>query len=385
MLENALKGSIKYWIWLLFLSVIIVAGFYFYLRQLDYGLGITGMSRDISWGLYIAQFIFTDGLAAFAAVIIIPFYLHDNKAFGKITLLGELLAIASTVMCMLFVFVDLGQPSRIINIFLYPSPHSLMFWDVLSLSGYLIINVIIAHAALDAEHKSVEPPKWLKMVAIISIPWAVGINTVAGMLLSGLAGRSFWMTALLAPRFLASAFSAGSALLIILCLVLKRISSFNPGEEVIKKMGFIVTYAMCINVFFTIMEYYTAFYSGIPEHVSHIQYIYSGLGEKTNLPPWMWISTLFTIVSLSFLLISKIRNNNKILFIACAMVFISIWIEKGLSLVVTGFIPTQFGEVIQYLPTFPESMISLGIWAIGIFLLTVFYKITLSVRAEDKS
>jgi len=380
MLEYALKGNKKYWGWLLFLFLIIAAGFYFYLRQLAYGLGTTGMSRDISWGLYIAQFTFIVGVAASAVMVVLPYYLHDYKAFGKITILGEFLAISSVIMCILFVFVDLGQPFRVANIFLYPTFHSLMFWDVVALSGYLILNVIITRVTLAAEYKSVAPPKWIRPVIILSIPWAISIHTVTAFLLSGLAGRPFWLTAILAPRFLASAFSAGPALLLLFTFIIKRLTRFNPGDEAIKKLSLIITYAMCVNVFFILMEFFTTLYSAIPEHISHFQYLYIGLDGKTRLVPWMWTSGVLAIGSLVLLLIPKLRSNYKVLSIACAMVFFSIWIDKGLGLIITGFIPNPFGEVVQYWPTVPEAMISLSIWAVGIFLITIFYKITLSVR-----
>lgn len=380
MLEYALKGNKKYWGWLLFLFLIIASGFYFYLRQLKYGLGTTGMSRNISWGLYIAQFTFIVGVAASAVMVVLPYYLHDYKAFGKITILGEFLAISSVIMCILFVFVDLGQPFRVANIFLYPTFHSLMFWDVVALSGYLILNVIITRVTLAAEYKSVAPPKWIRPVIILSIPWAISIHTVTAFLLSGLAGRPFWLTAILAPRFLASAFSAGPALLLLFTFIIKRLTRFNPGDEAIKKLSLIITYAMCVNVFFILMEFFTTLYSAIPEHISHFQYLYIGLDGKTRLVPWMWTSGVLAIGSLVLLLIPKLRSNYKVLSIACAMVFFSIWIDKGLGLIITGFIPNPFGEVVQYWPTVPEAMISLSIWAVGIFLITIFYKITLSVR-----
>ncbi len=236
MLEHALKGNKKYWSWLFFLGFVILVGFYFYMKQFSYGLGLTGMSRNVSWGLYIAQFTFIVGVAASAVMVVLPYYLHDYKKFGKITILGEFLAISSCVMCITFVFVDLGQPLRLVNIFLYPTFHSLMFWDVIALSGYLIINVIITRVTLGAEHKQIAPPKWIKPIIILSIPWAVSIHTITAFLLSGLSARPFWLTAILAPRFLASAFSAGPALLVVLCLILKRITKFDPGDEAIKKL-----------------------------------------------------------------------------------------------------------------------------------------------------
>ena len=382
MLELALKGTKKYWGWIFFLSAIILVGVYFYVRQFDYGLGVTGLSRDVTWGFYIAQLTFLVGVAASGVMVVLPYYLHDYKAFGKLTILGEFLAIASIVMCILFVAVDVGQPLRMINLILYPSPSSILFWDTVVLSGYLLLNVIISHTVLEAERKSIAPPRWIKPIIILSIPWAISIHTVTAFLYSGLAARPFWMTAVLAPRFLASAFSSGPALLLIMVFIIKKITKFDPGKEAVRKLGLIITYAMCANVFFILMEFFTAFYSSIPEHIHHFQYLYFGLDGHNTLVPWMWSSAILAIVSLVFLLIPKYRENEKVLAWICPAIFISIWIDKGLGMVVTGFIPTPLGKVVDYSPTVPELLISLAIWAIGFFLITVFYKIALSLRRE---
>ncbi|MGC8653481.1 MAG: sulfate reduction electron transfer complex DsrMKJOP subunit DsrP [Candidatus Kryptoniota bacterium] len=384
MLEYAFKGSKKYWFWLAFLCVIISAGFYFYLKQLSYGLGITGMSRDVSWGLYIAQFTFIVGIAASAVMVVLPYYLHNYRVFSRITILGEFLAISSVVMCITFVFVDLGQPSRVLNIFFYPTPHSLMFWDVIALGGYLILNIIITRVTLGAEYRHTEPARWIRPVIIISIPWAVSIHTVTAFLFAGLAGRPFWLTAILAPRFLASAFSAGPALLIVLSMIVKKIAGYDVNDEALRKLSLIVTYAMCINVFLILMELFTTLYGGIPEDVSHLQFLYTGLGGNRTLVPWMWTSSILALLSLILLITPASRNNNKILFLSCLMVFFSIWIDKGLGLVIAGFIPSQFGSIVKYWPTLPESFIALGIWGIGAFLITAFYKIAISIRQELK-
>jgi Ni/Fe-hydrogenase subunit HybB-like protein len=382
MIEQALKGSKKYWAWIFFLSILIAIAVLFYLEQLEYGLGITGLNRDVTWGFYIAQLTFLVGVAASGVMVVLPYYLHNYKAFGKLTILGEFLAISAVAMCILFVMVDVGQPYRMVNLFLYPSPNSILFWDTIVLWGYLILNVIISRNVLDAERKGIAPPKWLKPIIIISIPWAISIHTVTAFLYSGLAARPFWMTAILAPRFLASAFASGPALLLVMCLILKRITKFDPGKEAVQKLSLIITYAMAANIFFVLMEIFTAFYSGIPEHIHHFQYLFVGIGGNNTLVPWMWTSAILGVGSLVMLLIPKMRKNENILFWICAAIFVSIWIDKGLGMVVTGFIPNPLGEIAMYWPTLPETFISLGIWAIGFLLITVFYKMALSVRKE---
>ena len=382
MLEKALQGSKQYWGWIAFLFVVILIGTFNYLRQFHEGLYITGMSRDVTWGFYIAQFTFLVGVAASAVMVVLPYYLHNYKVFAKITILGEFLAIASVTMCMLFIFVDMGQPFRILNVFLHPSPHSLMFWDTIVLSGYLLLNIVISHITLSAERKSIPPPKWIRTIIIISIPWAISLHTVTAFLYSGLAARPFWMTAILAPRFLASAFAAGPALLIILCLILKKISKFDAGEEPIQKLATIVTYAMAINVFFVLMEVFTALYSNIPEHVMHFEYLFFGINGKDFLVPWMWTSEFLAVVSLILLIVPSTRHKKTTLVIACITVFLSLWIDKGLGMVITGFVPNPLGTVTEYSPTLPEVLITIGIYGVGALLVTVLYKIALSVRKQ---
>ncbi|HEB83936.1 MAG TPA: menaquinol oxidoreductase [Bacteroidetes bacterium] len=379
MFEKALKGSGRYWAWLAVLAGVIGVGVGFWFMQFHRGLTITGLSRDVAWGFYIAQFTFLVGVAASAVMVVLPYYLHDFKVFGKVTILGEFLAISAVTMCMLFIFVDMGQPFRILNVFLHPTPHSLMFWDTVSLFGYLVLNAVIAYVTLDAERMGVAPRRWIRPVIILSIPWAISIHTVTAMLYSGLAGRPFWLSAVLAPRFLASAFSSGPALLILLVLLLRRVTRFDAGTEPVRKLAVIVTYAMCINVFFILMEFFTAFYSGIPGHAEHFRYLL-GIGEHSRLAPWMWASYLLAAVSLVLLINPKTRNNLRLLPWTCVLVFASIWIDKGLGMVVTGFIPSPLGEIVEYSPTFPELMISVGVYAIGALLITLFYKITVGVR-----
>jgi molybdopterin-containing oxidoreductase family membrane subunit len=382
MIENALRGSKRYWTWVFFLLAVIFVGFLFYLRQFHEGLGITGLSRDVTWGFYIAQLTFLVGVAASAVMVVLPYYLHNYKAFGKITILGEFLAISSVIMCMLFVVVDIGQPSRMFNLFLHPTPNSMLFWDTVVLSGYLILNVLISIVTLGAERKGIAPPKWIRPVIIFSIPWAVSIHTVTAFLYAGLGARPFWMTAILAPRFLASAFAAGPALLVLLVLLLRKITKFRVGDEPIKKLTVIITYAMIINVFFVLMEFFTAFYSAMPEHVAHFQYMYFGLDGNANLVPWMWTSVVLSIFALVMLIVPKLRYNFKLLPITCVAVFIGLWIDKGIGLIITGFVPSVLGEVVSYKPTFPEIMITIAIYAVGALLVTVFYKVALTVRGE---
>ena len=385
MLEKALTGSRRYWVWIFFLLAVIGTGFIFYLRQFDYGLGITGMSRDVSWGFYISQFTFLVGVAASAVMLVIPYYLHDYKTFGKIVILGEFLAVSAVTMCVLFIFVDLGQPMRILNVMLHPTPNSILFWDMIVLNGYLFLNIVIGWVTLTADRKGVPPPNWVKPLIYLSIPWAISIHTVTAFLYAGLPGRHFWLTAIMAARFLASAFASGPALLVILCLIVRKVSKFDPGKEAVQALGKIVTYAMFANVFFLGLEFFTAFYSNIPGHIHPFKYLYVGLEGHGKLVPLMWISSIFAVAALILLVNPNMRKKESTLVLACVTVFISLWIDKGFGLVVGGFVPNPFEGITEYWPTLPEALIALGVWAIGFLILSILYKVAVTVREETSS
>jgi molybdopterin-containing oxidoreductase family membrane subunit len=267
-----------------------------------------------------------------------------------------------------------------------------MFWDMISLNGYLLLNATVAFTTLLAEKKGVAAPGWLKPLIYLSIPWAVSIHTVTAFLYSGLAARPFWMTAVLAPRFLASAFASGPALLILLILLLRRTAGFDPGEAAVRKLTTIMTYAATISVFLVLMELFTAFYSGIPEESEHFRFLFVGMDGQNAMVPWMWLSVVLMLAGLAMLFTmprpavatadgNVVPARHTILAAACVCVFLSLWIEKGLGLIVGGLVPSSLGTVTNYQPTMPELGIVVGIWSLGTLMITVFYKIALAIRS----
>jgi len=379
MLDKALKGSQTYWTWIIFLLALMALGFGYYLYQWFEGLRIMGMSRDVSWGFYIGQLTYFVGVAASGVMVVLPYYIHDYKAFGKLTILGEFLAVASIIMCGLFVMVDLGNLPRMLNIMMYPNPKSILFFFFFVLNIYLLLNLIIGWNVVAAERKGISYQKWVKVLIYISIPWAFSIHTVTAFLYAGLPGRHYWLTAIMAARFLASAFCSGPAILILLCLIVRRFTKFDPGKEQMRTLAGIITYAMLLNVFFFLLELFTAFYSQIPGHMHPILYLFVGDGK---LVPLMWTAAFFAVVSLILLVIPATRRNLTTLGVACGSVVIATWIDKGFGLVVGGFVPNPFERVFEYWPTAPEMFISVGVWAIGFFVLTILYKIAVSVKEE---
>jgi Ni/Fe-hydrogenase subunit HybB-like protein len=382
MIEKAFRGGTGYWKWVGFLLLLSLVGLVFYLQQLKAGLGITGMGRDVSWGLYIANFTFLVGVAASAVVVVLPYYLHNFREFGKITILGEFLAVAAVIMSILFVFIDLGQPARVFKVIRYLSPDSLLFWDMVVLSAYFLLNILTGWYTLDGEQKATPPPRWVKPLIYLSIPWAVSIHTVTAFIYAGLVARPFWLTALLAPKFLASAFASGPSLLILLCLVIRKTTSFDPGNGTILKVARIVTYAMVITFFFFLVELFTVYYGNMLEEKAHFNYLFFGLEGKSALVPWAWAFVALMVGAIALLLAPVSRKKDGVLALASVAVIVSMWIDKGLGLLVPGFIPSPLHDVFEYYPTWREAAITVGVYGVGFLVLTLLFKVAVDVKDQ---
>ncbi len=382
MIEKAFHGGKCYWAWVFALAACVGIGFIAYLYQLREGMWVTGMSRDVSWGFYISQFTFLVGVAASVLMVVLPLYLHDFKAFARITALSQFLAVGALLMSLLFVFSDVGMPMRILNVPLHPTPRSMLFYDTVFLPGFMLLNLIIGWTAMGAEKREVPLQWWVKGLIYLSMPWAVVMHTVTAFIYAGTPGRGFWMTAIMAPRFLVTAFAAGPALLIILCTVLKTLTRFEVTEKAIQKLVTIMVYALIIDVFFLGVEYFTVFYAHIPEYALTFQYLFLGINGNCALVPWYWGMNIAILIAIALLVIPGARTSRPVLVTACIIALIGLWIDKGFVLVPAAFIPNVFGRIMEYPPSWVELTVSLGIYALGTLIITALYKIVISVREE---
>jgi Polysulphide reductase len=383
MIEKVLKGKPSFYMWLATLGGVITLGALVYLYQIFVGLRITGLSRDVSWGLYIAQFTYFVGVAASAVMLVLPAYFHHYKKFKKMIILGEFMAIGAVIMCMLFIVVDLGQPQRVLNVLLHPTPNSVMFWDMLVLSGYLVLNVVIGWVTLEAERHQVDPPKWIKFFIYLSVFWAFSIHTVTAFLYAGIPGRHYWLTAIMAARFLSSAFCSGPAILLLLVLIVQKLTKFDPGKEAVQTLTKIIAYAMGINIFFYCLEIFTAFYSQVPGHMHPMVALFAGHdGHSLWINSWMWTAVVFAIVSFLLIALPSTRDNQSILPFTLVILVIATWIDKSLGLMIGGFTPNTFDEITVYTPSLAEILVALGVYGIGALVISLLWKIALDVKKE---
>lgn len=376
-------GDWRYHLWMTVLTIVALLGLYAYCQQLVYGLVTTGMTDQVSWGLYIANFTYLVGLAAAAAMLVIPVYIYRNMHLHDVVIFGELLAVAVIIMCLLFVTVDLGRPDRALHLFQrFNFPVSMLTWDVIALNGYLLLNLHICGYLLYCAYCRRTPSKIFYVPFVfIAIVWAVSIHTVTAFLYVGFGGRPFWNSAIIAPRFLASAFAAGPAFIILTLQIVRRCTSHRVTDDALFTLRRIVQVAMIINFFLLGCEVFTEFYSDTA-HIASSRYLYFGLHGRHALVPWIWTAIGFNLVATLLLLLPASRAL-RTLNAACVLAIVGIWIEKGMGLIVPAFVPTPLGEIVEYTPTGREIMICLGIWAFGLLLYTIFVRISVPVLAGE--
>ncbi|MGB5717227.1 MAG: NrfD/PsrC family molybdoenzyme membrane anchor subunit [Gammaproteobacteria bacterium] len=381
------RGSLLYWGWIVFLWAIIAMGGWSYIGQLNNGLVVTNMSNQVSWGFYISNFTFLVGVAAAAVMLVIPAYIFDRKDIRDVVLLGDTMAVTAVMMAMLFVIVDIGRPDRIWHMIpiigRFNFPASLLAWDVIVLSGYLLLNLGISFYLLFNHYqgRDVKLKTYLPFI-MLAIFWAISIHTVTAFLYSANTGRPFWHDALLAPRFIASAFCSGPALAIIILQLVRKLVGYPVRQSAIDTLRVTMTVALQITLFFVIAELFTDFYFE-GAHSASAHYLYFGLHGAAKLTPWIWSALALLVIAVTILMIHSLRRNPVLFNIACVLTVIGVWIEKGMGLVIPGYIPTPLGEIFEYLPNATEIRISLGILAIGLLTFTLLAKAGMAIERRQ--
>ncbi len=386
-LDSATSGGLRYHLWMGTLTVVMLLGGYAYSVQLREGLSVTGMSDHISWGLYISNFTFLVGLAAAALMLVLPAYVLQDVDFGKAVLFAEGVAVAALVMCLAFVVVDLGNPLAawhlLPGIGLLNWPRSLLGWDVIVLNGYLALNLVIPFYILFSHYRGRSPErrKYLPWM-YVAVMWAASIHLVTAFLFAGLPARPFWHSSLLGPRFLASAFTAGPAFSILLLWFIRSQTSYEVSDAAFSKLAIITTVAAQINLVMLGSEIFTEFYFPT-HHTLSAHYLFFGLAGHERLVWWIRVSVALNVAATTVLTIHRLRHNHRWLMAACFTLFVAIWMEKGMGLVVPGFIPSPLGEIVEYSPTWVEYLVTAGVWAMGLFVLTVLIKVALPIELGE--
>jgi Ni/Fe-hydrogenase subunit HybB-like protein len=386
-LRFMLHGGKAYWLWVAFLLVLIGWGGSAYVDQLREGLIVTHMRDQVSWAFYIGNFTFLVGVAAAAVVLVIPAYVYNWKPIKEVAILGEILAISAIVMCLLFVVSDMGHPERFWH--LIPGigrmnfPQALLAWDVLVLNLYLVLNVtIVTHILYRGLQGRPYNARLVVPLILFSIPAAVGIHTVTAFIYAGMAGRPFWNASILAPRFLCSAFCSGPAIMLILFQILQRTTKIAIKDEAIWKIAELMAYAMFLNLFLLGAEVFKEYYSAT-EHLVHFQYLFSGFRGHRALVPYAWAFVGCGVLAFLLFLFPRTRRNIVTLNIGCLLIYASVYIEKGMGLVIPAFTPDTLGEVYEYVPTLHELRIGAAIFSTGFLVFTLLCKVAIPILTGE--
>lgn len=382
-LSLATDGSLGFYAWMAMLTAIALVGANAWSNQVADGMIGTNMTDHVSWGLYIANFTFCVGLAAGGVMMVIPAYLYDDEEMHKVVIIGEAVAIAAIMMCTLSVLVDLGRPDRfwhlIPGIGRFNWPISMLTWDIIVLNGYLLINLHIVGYLLYMRYLGRDPnPRWYVPFVFLSIVWAISIHTVTAFLYCGLGGRPFWNTALLAPRFLASAFVSGPAFIVLVMRILRITGGYIAPPAPARTLIQIIRVAMVINLLMLASEIFTLFYTG-GAHAASAKYLFFGSHGHYGLVPWIWTAIGFNIVGAILFFMPAALERGTVRITACLLCIVGIWIEKGMGLIIPGFIPSTLHEIVEYSPSIIEWKVTAGIWAIGLLILTVMLKLITNV------
>lgn len=260
-------------------------------------------------------------------------------------------------------------------------PRSMLAWDMIVLNSYLGLNLFVSTYMGCHTYFGKRPNKKLVIILILlSIPLAISVHTVTAFVYNSLISRPFWDASILAPRFLASAFCSGPALMIILFQIMRRLTDFRIHDRAIMKLAEIVTYAMAINLFLLFVEVFKVFTATGIHHLMPMKYLYQGLHGHSNLVPWIWSAMAFNITGFLLFLIPNTRKRFLTLNIGCLLIFAGIWIEKGMGMVIPGFVPDTLGEIYEYKPSIYEILVTIGIFSGGAILYTLLVRAAIAVE-----
>jgi len=377
------RGGRAYQAWVAALLTMIAVGIVSYVHQARIGLIATNMRDQVSWAFYVGNFTFLVGVAAAAVLLVIPAYVYQWKPIKEVVVLGELLAISALTMCLLFIAVDMGRPDRALHIMPFVGtpnwPRSMLTWDALVLHVYLIINLVLVLYLLFKTYRGETYDKRIFLpLVLISIPASISTHTVTAFLYNGMAARPYWNASILAPRFIASAFCSGPAVMLILFQVLRRAFKFDIKDEAIWKIAELMAYAMFLNLFLLGAELFKEYYSAT-EHLLYTEYFWSGIGPHRALVPYAWLSLACSVIAFVLFLIPGTRRNFFTLNLGCLLIWAGVYIEKGMGLIIPGMTPDTLGEIYEYTPTRMEWGVAAGVFGVGFLVFTLLVKIAVPI------
>ncbi|MGD8862693.1 MAG: polysulfide reductase NrfD [Myxococcales bacterium] len=382
-LREIFRWNPRYYALAAFLVVGVAVGGAAYMQQARHGLIVTGLSDQVSWGVYIANFTFLVGLGSACMLLVLPSYVLRDEHASKVTPLSLAVAVAACVAALLFVLVDLGRPDRMFNMLPFGGhfnwPGSMLAWDVVMIPGALALSLGITTYMLFQRYRGQPPGPLLAPVGVLVVVWAIALHEVTAFLYMANVARPFWHSPLLGPRFLASAFASGPALLLAVFRVVDTFTRLEIPKSVRRLLANVTAAALLVNLMMLGAEVFTEHYRQTASSAS-AHYLFFGLGEANALVPWIRTAIAMEAVAAILLVFERPRRSTTLVLFACALTVVGVWIEKGMGLVVPGFVPTPLGEVMEYAPTAIETLVSIGIWCFGALVFIILARPAIAVN-----
>lgn len=378
-IDNLKESGPLFYAWVTTLVVLIGVAVYAYSLQSRNGLIVTGLQDTFPWGLYIQNFMYFVGLSAGGLVTYASIHLFGAKKFEPIARIAVVQAGVCNLLAVLFIIPDIGRPLLAYQFVTSPNPGSILFWDATILNVYLVLCIIDLWVMITGKggHKLE-----FKMT-LISFPAAIGVHTITAWILAFAKTRELWHTALLAPLFLSSAMSSGIALLILFALVVRRLTKMKFSDDMFFTLAKLLGTVVCVDLFFMFVEIMTTFWpaSNVPGDSMRLGLLLSGPYAKLFIPQL----TIFGIVPFLMLMVPRTRRKISTMATACVLIVIGIFIKRFMLLAM-GFGLSVIGPFENsYVPTLTEVAITLGIWALGILIVTLAVKLLpLEVPHEDQ-
>jgi Fe-S-cluster-containing dehydrogenase component/Ni/Fe-hydrogenase subunit HybB-like protein len=392
----------RYYAWVACLLIVIGWALYAYAWQLKDGLVVTGMRDRISWGLYIASFVFFIGISH--AGTLLSAILRVTRAHWQmsITRMAEFITVVALSCAALFPFVDMGRPDRVLHLVLYGRWQSPLLWDIFAITTYLTGSLIylylplIPDLALCRDRLGATVPRWKRAFFItaalgwqgtapqrkaleramtvmmwVIIPVAVSVHTVVSWIFA-MTLRDPFDSTLFGAFFVAGAIYSGVAAIIVLMAVLRRLMHL---EEYITKtqfvnLGYLLAAMAMIMAYANLSEYVTTGYKMKEGIWFHIQQLTVGPFAG---PFWFYI--LGGILLPLLLVIFPKTRNIKGIVTAAVLVLVAMWFERYI-IVVAGFrVPLMAYPPANYWPSWVEWSILAGAFALFALLITLFAKL----------
>ena len=376
------------------LGALVVAGVAAWIYQLANGLGVTGMSNGVSWGLYIACFMFFVGLSAGGLIVASSASVFHIAEYKKVALPAIICSTVCICCAGMFVLIDMGGIQRVWRILVGPNPTSPLVWDVCVISCYLIINIVYLVFMCSKKPGAADR---VSIVSRFALPIAILVHSVTAWIF-GLQVAKEWYTAIMAPIFVASAMDSGLALLLLALMGLNKSGVFKVENKLISSLAGLLAVCIAVDAFFIGCECLTMAYPGA-KGAEALTVMASGITV-----PFFWIEIIGgLLVPFLLMVFAKNRANMKLVSVACVLVVLGVFCKRiwllftsfyefniaGAPGVISGSSAARgasgvdvFAMLGTYAPTWVEIAVAVGVVSLGALAFIVMSRMLLAGRKQ---